>query len=360
MAEVVLREVEKAYPGGVPAIRDFSLSVHPGELLVIMGPSGSGKTTVLRLIAGLDEPTQGTITFDGRLMNGVPPHRRDVAMVFQRPALYPHWSVGRNLAFGLRESRISNRLGDVIDLLGLERFLLRRPGQLSGGEQQRVALGRALARQPAVFLLDEPLSNLDATARNELRAEVHLLHERLGTTMIYVTHDPAEATALADRLAVLAHGALQQVGTPEELVERPVNRYVAATVAWPPPSFLDGRLVGTEHGLVFQGGDAVIVLPAQARQLQETCGNGPVILGLRPEALNLVAEADRTGLDMVVTRTERWGNSHLLGLQCGQWRLTVYDTLKRSIRTGERVRVALDLTRALFFDPATGRTLGRG
>src|SRR5262249_41962659 len=268
----------------------------------------------------------------GRVMNGVPPHQRNVAMVFQRPALYPHWTVSRNLAFGLREPSAPSRLGEVIDLLGLERFLNRRPGQLSGGEQQRVALGRALARQPAVFLLDEPLSNLDETARNELRAEVHLLHERLGTTMIYVTHDPVEATALADRLAVLAQGALQQLGTPEELYERPVNRFVAATVGWPPASFLDGVLLATEQGLFFQGPDATITLPARARPVLAAQGPGPVTLGLRPEAIDLATGEDRPGLLAEVTRVEPWGSLRLLGLRCGQWQLTVYDTQQRPIR----------------------------
>jgi ABC-type sugar transport system ATPase subunit len=350
MAEVVLEGVAKVYPGGIPAVRDLTLRVQPGELLVIMGPSGSGKTTILRLIAGLETPTAGTISLDGRRVNDLPPHRRNVAMVFQRPALYPHWSVSRNLGLGLRGVTAASRIAEVVELLRLEGLLDRRPGQLSGGQQQRVALGRALARQPAVFLLDEPLNQVDALARSELRREVHLLHERLGTTMIYVTHDPAEALALADRLAVLSGGVLQQLGTPEELYARPVNRFVAATVGWPPMAFLDGRLVATGSGPTFQGEDVTLPLPtAPARE-------GPVVLGLRAEAVTLSAPAaGRPGLRMDVLQSERWGPGRLLRLRHGRWQLSAYATEGSPARAGDRVAVVLNLGQAHLFDPATGQ-----
>src|SRR5438876_11721728 len=270
MAEVVLQHLAKVYPNGVHAVRDLNLTVADGELVVLLGPSGCGKTTTLRLIAGLEEPSAGTIAIGGQVVNALPPRRRNVAMVFQKSTLYPHLNVRRNIAFGLQlrqhtnpvvklalrlfrlhlyararqqEKQIGERVESTARLLGLEDVLDRRPSQLSGGQQQRVALGRAIARQPDVFLLDEPLSQLDGRLRAELRHELHLLQGRLRKTMIYVTHDQAEAMTLADRLVVIDRGAIQQVGRPQEVYERPCNRFVAGFLGWPAMNFIDGRLI---------------------------------------------------------------------------------------------------------------------
>src|SRR5207244_2247336 len=255
MAEVTLQHLAKVYSNGIEAVRDLNLTIADSELVVLLGPSGCGKTTTLRLIAGLEEPTAGTISIGGQVVNGVPPRRRNVAMVFQRSTLYPHLNVRRNIAFGLRlrqhtnplaklalrlsrpalyaqakhqDKEIVQRVQSTARLLGLEELLDRRPSQLSGGQQQRVALGRAIARQPEVFLLDEPLSQLDGRLRAELRHELHLLQRRIRKTMAYVTHDQAEALTLADRLVVMDRGLVQQVDRPLAVYERPINRFVAA------------------------------------------------------------------------------------------------------------------------------------
>jgi multiple sugar transport system ATP-binding protein len=270
MAEVTLEQLAKTYPGGVEAVRDVSLRVADGELLVVVGPSGSGKTTLLRLIAGLETPLHGIVRVGGQVVNNLPPHRRNVAMVFQRPALYPHLSVRENLGFGLAlrqggrwrrwlPGRCPVPMGDgeqqvanIARLLGLENLLERRPATLSAGQQQRVALGRALVRRPDVFLLDEPFSNLDAPLRQEMRRELHLLHRRLRATMIYVTHDQDEAVALADRIAVLDQGRIRQVDRPDVLWERPADRVVAAFLGWPAMNLPEGRLIRVEGRLVFR------------------------------------------------------------------------------------------------------------
>src|SRR5262245_34433799 len=275
MAEVALGGVSKQYPGGVEALRDLTLTVADGELVVLVGPSGCGKTTTLRLIAGLETPTRGTLRIGGRVVNDLPPRERDVAMVFQRPALYPHLSVRDNLAFGLRMRRggfpllgwnrradevVRDRVARAARMLELDDVLDRLPGQLSGGQQQRVALGRAVVREPAAFLLDEPLSNLDARLRTEMRRELHLLHRRLRATMIYVTHDQTGALPPGDRLVVLHRGVAQQADAPLAVYERPANRFVAGFIGWPPMNFMDGQLVGQDGRPGFATRDLVLPL----------------------------------------------------------------------------------------------------
>ena len=266
MAEVILENVSKVFTGGVHAVRDASLTVKDKEFVVLVGPSGCGKTTLLRLIAGLEAPTAGAISIDGRLVNDVAPKDRDVAMVFQNYALYPHMTVYQNLEFGLRrrgyaKEEIRRRVQEAAEMLDIARLLERKPKALSGGERQRVAVGRAIVRKPKVFLLDEPLSNLDAKLRVAMRAELVRLHQRLQTSMVYVTHDQAEAMTMGDRIAVLDHGVIQQVADPLTLYDEPVNQFVAGFVGTPPTNFVRGR-IRLQGGCTFERGAIRAAVPA--------------------------------------------------------------------------------------------------
>ncbi|HET6191650.1 MAG TPA: ATP-binding cassette domain-containing protein, partial [Trebonia sp.] len=248
MAEIVLDHVDKVYPGGVKALDDLNLEVKEGEFMVLVGPSGSGKSTALRAIAGLEEITAGTISIGSRIVNDLPPKDRDIAMVFQNYALYPHMTVEENLAFGLKlrhtsKDEIRRRVGDAATMLGLDPYLKRKPAALSGGQRQRVAMGRAIVREPQAFLMDEPLSNLDAKLRVSMRAALNQLHERLGTTTVYVTHDQIEAMTLGTRVCLLRDGRIQQVDTPQTLFESPVNLFVAGFIGSPAMNFALADLV---------------------------------------------------------------------------------------------------------------------
>jgi ABC-type sugar transport system ATPase subunit len=283
VSRVAFQNVTKAYPGSVIAVRELTLEVADGEFLILVGPSGCGKTTALRMVAGLERISRGTITIGERIVNDVPPKDRDVAMVFQNYALYPHMTVEKNLGFGLRRRRIAReevrrKVEDVSRLLALEDLLRRRPGQLSGGQRQRVAMGRALVREPEVFLLDEPLSNLDAQLRVQMRSELKRLHERVGATTIYVTHDQVEAITLGERIAVLSGGVLQQIGPPQEVYDHPANVFVARFIGSPPMNLLRGNAAG---GLV-----AVGDVEFREPQVPE----GEVLVGIRPEGLRPVGQ----------------------------------------------------------------------
>ncbi len=278
MPGVTLDAVSKRFPGGAVAVDELSLDIADGEFMILVGSSGCGKTTALRMIAGLETPTAGTIQIGDRIVNEISARDRDIAMVFQNYALYPHMTVARNLAYPLRQRRVpraevARRVSEVADMLGLEELLKRRPGQLSGGQRQRVAMGRALVREPEVFLLDEPLSNLDAKLRVQMRAALKRLHGRLGVTTVYVTHDQVEAMTLGDRIAVISDGKLQQLGPPQELYDTPANVFVAGFIGSPPMNLLRGRV---------RDGSAVagdLVVPAPG------VGDMDVFVGVRPEAL---------------------------------------------------------------------------
>jgi multiple sugar transport system ATP-binding protein len=373
MALVALEKVGKTFPGGVTAAREVSLRVEDGELLALVGPSGSGKTTLLRLIAGLETPTTGTIRIGDRIVNALPPYRRDVAMVFQRPALYPHLSVRANLAFGLKLRRrgwrrwlpwdkgntaIETRVQEAAQQLGLTDALERRPATLSGGQQQRVALGRALVRRPAVFLLDEPLSNLDAPLRLELRRELHLLHRRFRATMIHVTHDQDEAMALGERVAVLDQGVVRQVDRPQALYDRPCDRFVAGFLGWPPMNLLDGELRTVEDRLSFASRDMRLV--CSSRPDWRSFAGRPLTLGIRPENISLAEGPGEKRLSMEVRLVERLGPVQLVTLAAASWTVTARLAATPAIDEGATVFAAFDLTRAHLFDPATGRALGHG
>ena len=302
MAEVVLEKVTKIFPGNVTAVDKMDLGIRDQEFIVLVGPSGCGKSTTLRMVAGLEEITDGTIRIGDRIVNDVPPKNRDIAMVFQNYALYPHMSVYKNMAFGLKlrkfpKREIDERVRHAAKILDIEELLARKPKALSGGQRQRVAVGRAIVRQPAAFLFDEPLSNLDAKLRVEMRAELKRLHRRLKTTTIYVTHDQEEAMTLGDRIVVMKDGLIQQCGAPLEVYDTPANRFVAGFVGTPPMNFFDGTLTKRNDEIYFDEGAFQIRMPRQ--QGGELAGrvDQEVVLGVRPEAMNLRAQGRFAGQD---------------------------------------------------------------
>jgi len=346
-AAVTLRGVEKWFDD-VPAVRAFDLEIAAGELVVLLGPSGCGKTTVLRTIAGLEEPSAGEIRIGTRAVNDVEPADRDIAMVFQNYALYPHMTVRQNLGFGLRmrglpRPEVAAKVVHAAAVLGLEPLLDRRPGQLSGGQRQRVALGRALVREPRVFLFDEPLSNLDARLRLEMRAEIAQLHRRLGITMIFVTHDQVEAMTLGQRIAVMKGGTLQQFATPLEVYRSPTNLFVATFIGSPPINTTEGELLPGEIGSVFQGNGLLLDLPTYAY-------SGAAVLGVRPEALSLTTTVHEVDFTAEIVRLESLGNEslvHLAGPGTEHWVSRVdpeYDGT-----AGDQVGVRVDRTRVHVF-----------
>jgi len=295
VAEVSFHEVTKVFPNGTTAVDALTCTIADGEFMVLVGPSGCGKTTALRMIAGLEEPTAGAIAIDDEVVNGVSPRDRDIAMVFQSYALYPHKTVLENLAFGLRQHKmptaeITERVREVSSLLTLDELLDRKPAQLSGGQRQRVAMGRALARRPRVYLLDEPLSNLDAQLRTQLRADLKQLHQRFSTTTLYVTHDQVEAMTLGERIGVMSGGKLLQLGAPQEIYRHPVNVFVAGFIGSPPMNLLSATAAGDR----VDAGDLVLRVPGAP--------SGELVVGVRPEALRLLA--DGTGEHAMPVRVE--------------------------------------------------------
>jgi multiple sugar transport system ATP-binding protein len=384
---ISIERVTKVFDGEVVAVDDVSLEVGDGELMVLVGPSGCGKSTLLRLIAGLEKVTAGRIVIGGRDVTAVAPPDRDIAMVFQNYALYPHMTVRENLAFGLRQRRtpreeVARRVGELASMLGLDPLMARRPAQLSGGQRQRVAIGRALVREPSAFLLDEPLSNLDAKLRTSMRSELARLHERLRTTTVYVTHDQVEAMTLGDRVAVLRDGVVQQCDVPQVLFRRPCNLFVAAFIGSPAmnlvPAHLDGGVARfAEHEIPLPSS-----FPLRGASARD------VILGVRPTAFAFDgprAEPDWPRIDVAVELVEELGDEVQLTFQvdaprveaeavraaadtedADEGRLLLDDRRtrftasldgRRAVRPGERVRLALDARDLHFFDPATGEAL---
>jgi multiple sugar transport system ATP-binding protein len=314
MSRITLDKVAKRF-GSVAVLHDIDLAIEQGELVVFVGPSGCGKSTLLRIIAGLDRPTSGEIAIDGKVVNTVPAADRGLAMVFQSYALYPHMSVRQNLAFGLENARlpqaeIDKRLAEAARMLAIEPYLDRKPGQLSGGQRQRVAIGRAIVRSPTAFLLDEPLSNLDAELRGSMRAELSALHQRLKTTMIYVTHDQIEAMTLADRIVVLRAGRVEQVDTPLNLYNRPANRFVAGFIGAPAMNFAAARVLSANDGkLAVEGfGGATVTIPGSAAPGSE------IMLGVRPQHLRRVTDG---GLAATVELVEALGSETVVHVRTG-------------------------------------------
>jgi multiple sugar transport system ATP-binding protein len=383
MREIVLDRITKEFDNGFVAIDDVSLTVGDGEFMVLVGPSGCGKSTLLRMIAGLEEVTAGTISIGGRDVTELAPRHRDIAMVFQNYALYPHMDVRRNLGYGLKvrktdAAEVERRVTEVARLLGLEQLLERKPAALSGGQRQRVAMGRAIVREPTAFLMDEPLSNLDAKLRVTMRSELSRLHDRLGVTTIYVTHDQVEAMTLGQRVAVLRDGVIQQVDAPQALYRRPNNLFVAAFIGSPAMNLVEASV---SDGQVSFAGWELPLDPAR-----RPAKDGRVILGIRPESFedSALADAGLPSFDADVTVIEELGSdSHvifpidaprveaeelraaadneedaLLADDQSMWNARV--SSKTDAAPGQRIRLAIDPAALYFFDPDTGASLTLG
>jgi multiple sugar transport system ATP-binding protein len=356
MARISLQGVSKSFGGGVWAVRDFSLDIDDGELVVFVGPSGCGKSTTLRMLAGLDDVTSGRILIGNREVTALAPKDRNVAMVFQNYALYPQKTVYENMAFGLRVRRepageVDRRVRAAAASLGLEALLERKPRQLSGGQMQRVALGRALVRDPDVFLLDEPLSNLDAKLRVRMREEIATLHKRLGATMVFVTHDQVEAMTLGDRIVIMRDGLIQQAGSPLELYDRPVNTFVAAFIGSPEMNLIEGELTDTGGSLRVRSGSLWVEVP---RGVFESADKG-VTLGIRPE--HIVRSEASDGVEMAVDLVEQIGaQTYVLGTVSGQKVRAVFERDDRLARD-DRISVTLPSQRLHLFARDSGATL---
>jgi len=369
VARVELDRICKSF-GRQSAVANASFEVADGEFVVLVGPSGCGKSTLLRIVAGLEAPTSGTVRIGERVVNDVAPKDRDIAMVFQSYALYPHMTVEENLSFALRlrgqgRAEIARRVSAAAEVLGLAELLQRRPRQLSGGQRQRVALGRALVRDPAVFLLDEPLSNLDARLRLAMRTEIAKLHRRLGATMLYVTHDQIEAMTLGQRIVVLNGGAIQQIDAPMKVYERPANLFVAGFIGSPAMNFLRGRLV-QQDGLHLELGFARLALgesDGNSAELEPLIGT-EVVAGLRPEDLCLAAAgataARAPRLAAVLELIEPVGNEVFLSARAGDTELMLRTPPHSLPEAGEAVTLTFAPQRLHLFDPQTGRRLGHG
>jgi multiple sugar transport system ATP-binding protein len=361
MASVTYRHVYKRF-GDVLVIKDFNLDVADKEFMVFVGPSGCGKSTNLRMLAGLEEVTEGDILIGDRVVNDVPPKDRDIAMVFQSYALYPHMSVYDNMAFGLKlrktpRADIDRRVKEAAEILGLGNLLDRKPKALSGGQRQRVAVGRAIVREPAVFLMDEPLSNLDAKLRVSARAEISKLHKRLGTTFIYVTHDQVEAMTMGDRIAVLADGELQQVDTPRNLYNEPHNIFVAGFIGSPSMNFFNGTLVNEEGRLFIDAGDFRVAVPADRKDMFSGYAGKEVVFGIRPEHIhapefappNIMASPLKATVEVV----ELLGHELHLYLNSGKNTFVGIVDPRMGVNTGNRIDLVADMNNMHIFDKNT-------
>jgi multiple sugar transport system ATP-binding protein len=399
MARIDFRELTKLFPGGTRAVDALDLEIGDGEFMVVVGPSGSGKTTVLRIAAGLERATSGEVWIGDEMMNDVPPMDRNIAMVFQSYALYPHMTVYQNMAFGLKlhglkKKEIEPRVTSTAQMLGIDELLKRKPSQLSGGQRQRVAMGRAIVREPDAFLMDEPLSNLDAKLRVEMRAYLATLHQRLQTTTLYVTHDQTEAMTMGDRVAVMRDGQLQQVDTPQQLYDHPVNLFVGGFIGSPAMNLVHSQLAERNGGLYVDFGPASLRIPDSALAARPSLrgyAGKPVIAGLRPEDIEdaaLVASANGSSIDVDVALAEPMGaeliahfpiaarpltgaTAHavvhgvdggpedsggltlLAANDSGEAMMTARLSPRSRAQTGEPLRVAVDTERMHFFDPET-------
>jgi len=371
VAAIEFQDVSKIYPGGTRAVDSLDLTIREGEFMVFVGPSGCGKTTALRMVAGLEEISEGEISINGRVVNDVSPKERDIAMVFQNYALYPHMTVAENLAFGLklrktRKDEIRRRVLRAATTLGLEDYLERKPRALSGGQRQRVAMGRAIVREPSAFLMDEPLSNLDAKLRVQVRAEIQTLQRTLGVTTIYVTHDQTEAMTMGDRIAVMCDGKLQQVDTPEQVYRRPVNQFVAGFIGSPAMNMVHARLSRMNGTLTASFGEHTLAIDQAAiaeRPALSGYEDAIVILGIRPEDLEdaaFVPDADPGQTIVAACRLrEALGSEVLLHVAGGDEGSTLVARVhpQTSAREGTQLRLVVDTKQLHFFESASGRAI---
>ncbi|WP_252501616.1 ABC transporter ATP-binding protein [Sporosarcina sp. Marseille-Q4943] len=364
MSKIVLKNVYKHFDKKVTAVSDFNLTVEDGEFIVLVGPSGCGKSTVLRMIAGLEEISSGEFYIDGKLMNDVPPKSRDIAMVFQNYALYPHMTVYDNMAFGLKirkfkKDEIKKRVEEAAEILGLEELLHRKPKALSGGQRQRVALGRSIVRDAKLFLMDEPLSNLDAKLRFQMRAEIAKLHQRLKTTSIYVTHDQTEAMTMASRIIIMKEGVIQQIGTPKDVYDNPENTFVGGFIGSPSMNFFNGKIEGdqfvTETVRINVPEDKMAYLREQGYTGKE------LTMGIRPEHIHLQTdEKEAGGANPILSKiivSELTGADTLLYSMLGTQELIAEVESRTNVSPGEDVYLTFDMNCAHFFDQNTGRRI---
>lgn len=364
MAEVILKNVSKIYEDKTKAVDNVNLTIAEKEFVVLVGPSGCGKTTTLRMIAGLEEISEGEILIDGKVINHLPPKDRDIAMVFQNYALYPHMTVYENIAFGLRlkklnKNEIEKRIKEAARVLGLENLLNRKPKALSGGQRQRVAVGRAIVRNPKVFLFDEPLSNLDATLRVQMRSEISRLHKELGTTMIYVTHDQVEAMTMGDKIVVMKDGKVQQIDTPLNLYNNPVNKFVAGFIGSPSMNFIEGKIIDSGH-IVFQSkqNNLRFNIPDKFIKPLSLYKNKSVWLGIRPENFMLILnESDQSEsnneIEVEINLIEPLGNQTLIYFTFEDNQLIAEHRGFISIDIKTRQKFKLNLNKINFFDSTT-------
>jgi multiple sugar transport system ATP-binding protein len=358
MAQVVFKNVSKIYEKKVTAVKDASFEIHDKELVVMVGPSGCGKSTLLRMVAGLEEVTHGELYIDDRLVNDVPPKDRDIAMVFQNYALYPHMTVFDNMAFGLKMRRfpkneIQSRVEEASRILDVHHLLDRKPKALSGGQRQRVALGRAIVRKPKVFLFDEPLSNLDAKLRAQMRAEISKLHHRLGTTMIYVTHDQVEAMSMGQRIVVLKDGVIQQIDEPLKLYGTPVNKFVAGFIGSPAMNFFEGH-IRSDGRLRFESVDITLTVRPEMTSALSRFAEKRILFGIRPEHISFTTvsgSAEGATVKALLDVFEPLGNEVYLYLRAGGHSFIARTEVTSTPEAGDEMNVVFDMTRAHFFEP---------
>ncbi len=368
MASVELRNIYKTFAGGVTAVSDFSLDIEDQEFIIFVGPSGCGKTTTLRMIAGLEEITEGEVYIADKLVNDVAPKDRDIAMVFQNYALYPHMTVYENMAFGLklrktRKDEIKRRVSEAAKILDIEHLLDRKPKALSGGQRQRVALGRAIVREPQVFLMDEPLSNLDAKLRVQMRTEISKLHKRLKTTFIYVTHDQTEAMTMGTRIVVMKDGFIQQVDSPQDLYERPNNMFVASFIGSPQMNFISAKTEKRDDGIYLVFGKSNIKLAeSKAKALEGTDYIGKeVMFGIRPEGIHdeetYLASMPENIVEAKIEVTEMLGAETFLYMEIEGTKCTARVNPRTNVKPGDIIKVVLDPNKIHLFDKETERTI---
>ncbi|MFD2617536.1 ABC transporter ATP-binding protein [Terrilactibacillus laevilacticus] len=358
MAKIVMKNIKKRYKNSESlTVKDFNLSIDHKEFIVLVGPSGCGKSTTLRMIAGLEDISEGDLLIEEKRMNDVAPKNRDIAMVFQNYALYPHMTVYDNMAFALKikkinKSEIDLRVKEAAKILGLEEYLKRKPKALSGGQRQRVALGRAMVRNPKVFLMDEPLSNLDAKLRSQMRAEISKLHRKLGATTIYVTHDQTEAMTMASRIVIMKDGKIQQIGTPKEVYDHPVNRFVAGFIGSPSMNFISATCSDTALKI----GDLTFTIPKEKIEILKTTGylNKKITLGIRPEDIHHEPKEvnDSNTFETTIDVSELMGSESLLYTSLGDSTL-IAKVNSTNIANGEKITLSIDFNKIHFFDKDT-------